>query len=487
MKKTLKLASVVLALAFVVSMLAITAFADTTYSITVNTPDADVDAGEVYNAWQVLSIETFTTATGTGELATATYKVATDWEDFFTTGAGKDYFDVDGSNYVSVKEGVTLTDDSDAMKALAKAAVAYAKDNSLAATSTATLAEDATSVTLSVPGAGWYAVDSTVGSICMIDNAYPNATINDKNDVPTVTKTVEGAETTTASVGDTVDYSVTVSLVPGQTKAVFHDVMETGLAYDSTTLKIQVGDPLADLDSTYYDLTVADGDTLTVTFTAAYLASLTADTDVIITYSADITAAAIADANGLTNAAKLDYGNSSTTETDVATVYTYGFDLAKYDGNTKKVIDGATFSLWTDETAGTEIALYYDSANGYYRPAVDAETASDIAVGIAKVEGLADGIYYLQEENFPAGYNKLASRVAVTIDGADVFFTANAPTAVGSDISSTEGGVLIENKQGNVLPTTGGMGTTILYIAGAILVIGAGVVLVSKKRMGAAK
>lgn len=486
MKKTLKLAGLLLALAFVVSMLAITAYADTTYSITVNVPEGS-DAGETYNAWQILSIETFTTTTGSEPtLATATYKVATGWADFFSTGAGKDYFTVDGSNYVTVKEGVTLADDSDAMKALAKAAVAYAKTNSatISAVDTKTLATDATTVVLSVPGAGWYAVDSTVGSICMIDNAYPNATIDDKNNVPTVVKTVEGDDTTTASVGDTVDYSVTVTLVPGQTKAIFHDVMETGLAYDSTTLAVKVGGSA--LDAANYDTTKAGGDTLTVTFDTDYLAALTAATDVVITYSADITADAIADENGLTNSAKLDYGNSSSTETDVATVYTYGFDLAKYDGNTKKVIDGATFSLWTAATEGTEIPLTLDT-NGYYRPAVDTETVSDIPAGVAKVEGLANGEYYLQEENFPAGYTKLASRVKVTIADGDVFFTANAPTAVGSDISSTAGGVLIENKQGSVLPTTGGMGTTLIYIAGAILVIGAGVLLVAKKRMGTAK
>ena len=494
MKKTLKLAGLLLALVMVISALPVMASADPTYSITVNAPSAAQD-GETYHAWQILSIESKTGSTDDGDLATATYKVGADWKDFFTTGAGAAYFDVstDGLDYVTLKkntDGESIVPTDAQMAALAKAALAYADTNSITTTLTADTVSDVAEIT--VPSDGWYLVDSSVGTICMITNAASNVTINDKNTVPTISKTVANTtksfaadEDNTASVGDVMTYTVVISAKPGATKYVFHDVMDAGLTYNNDVAVSVGGAALAD---TNYSLTTATDDTLTVTFTQAYLDTITAATDITITYTATVNAAAIEDADSkVDNKAKLNYGDDSYTETDTATVYTYGFDLAKYDGNTDKVIDGATFSLWTDATTGTEIALYYDSANGYYRPAVGSETASDIAVGVAKIEGLADGTYYLQEENFPAGYNKLASRVAVTIDGDDVFFTANAPAAVDADVSDTEGGVLVENKQGELLPTTGGMGTTILYVIGAILVIGAGVVLVSKKRMGAAK
>ena len=490
MKKTLKLAGLLLALVMVLSMLPIMASADDAKTITVNAPAAAQD-GETYHAWQILSIESKTGSTDDDNLASATYKVGTDWKAFFTTGAGAAYFDVstDGLDYVTLKkdtDGESIVPTDAQMAALAKAALTYAAG--VSTTLTADTVSDVAEIT--VPSDGWYLVDSSVGTICMITNAASNVTINDKNTVPTISKTVANTtksfaadEDNTASVGDVMTYTVVISAKPGATKYVFHDVMDAGLTYNND-VAVSVGG--AALANTNYSTTTATDDTLTVTFTQAYLDTITAATDITITYTATVNAAAIEDADSkVDNKAKLNYGDDSYTETDTATVYTYGFDLAKYDGNTDKVIDGATFSLWTDATTGTEIALYYDETNGYYRPAVGSESASDIAVGVAKVEGLANGEYYLQEENNPAGYNKLASRVKVTIEDGDVFFTASAPSAVGDDISSTAGGVLIENKQGSVLPETGGIGTTIFYVIGAILVIGAGVLLVSKKRMAA--
>ena len=481
MKKTLKLAGLLLALVMVISALPIMASADDSYTITVTNPIE----GKTYSAYKVFDIESYTPATTEpAAAATATYKVNDDFAGLFATGAdGLTYFAVDEDGYVTAKDGVD-------MAAFAKIALAYAKTNADVAASD-TAAEDATSVVLDVTaaGAGYYLVDSTTGSLCALNSTVPAAEVSEKNAEPTVSKTVEDAEATSANVGDTVDYKVVITAEPGAENYVFHDVMETGLSYNND-IAITVGGTA--LANTNYDLTTASGDTITVTFTKAYLDTIAAETQITITYSAKITADAITDADGkLDNKATLDYGDNHSTTTDIAPVTSFGFDAAKIDATTKKVISGANFSLYTSETGGTALSLFYDETNKCYRPAAnDTEAASTVTtfdLTVAKFDGLAAGDYYLNENTQPNGYNKLSARVKVTIGGTngDNFFTANAPTAVGSDTTSTADGVLIANEQGTLLPTTGGIGTTIFYVIGAILVVGAGVLLVSKKRMAA--
>ena len=91
--------------------------------------------------------------------------------------------------------------------------------------------------------------------------------------------------------------------------------------------------------------------------------------------------------------------------------------------------------------------------------------------GEAKFEGLEDGTYELIEVVAPAGYNLLTAPVEATVSGSDTDTTTLS-------VSKT-----IENNSGTVLPSTGGIGTTIFYVVGSILVVAAGVLLITKKRM----
>ena len=90
--------------------------------------------------------------------------------------------------------------------------------------------------------------------------------------------------------------------------------------------------------------------------------------------------------------------------------------------------------------------------------------------GAASFDGLANGTYHLVETKAPAGYNQLTAPVTITVNGDDT----------GAKLTVTE---KVENQAGTLLPSTGGMGTTIFYVLGAVLVVGAGVLLVTKKRM----
>ena len=96
------------------------------------------------------------------------------------------------------------------------------------------------------------------------------------------------------------------------------------------------------------------------------------------------------------------------------------------------------------------------------------------AQGKANFDGLEDGTYELVEVEAPKGYNLLTSPVEVVIDGADATETDLSPLTVTTPV---------ENNSGTQLPSTGGIGTTIFYVVGTILVIGAGVVLITRRRM----
>ena len=122
-----------------------------------------------------------------------------------------------------------------------------------------------------------------------------------------------------------------------------------------------------------------------------------------------------------------------------------------------------------------------------YRLAVtDDEKTNAVAIvatnGKATVKGLDSDTYYLGETKQPNGYNKLAKRVEFTIG------TENLKTTMtGNTWAEGNGGVHVVNLTGAELPSTGGIGTTVFYIVGSILLVGAGVLLVVRKRMSATK
>ena len=130
-------------------------------------------------------------------------------------------------------------------------------------------------------------------------------------------------------------------------------------------------------------------------------------------------------------------------------------------------------------TNGVSEVTWYTLAEGETLEAAIAankitEYTSNAQGAVTAFTGLGNGTYTLVESTVPSGYNKAADST-FTIAGND-YTTANLEQAT-----------TVVNNSGSVLPSTGGMGTTIFYIIGAILVIGAGVVLVTRRRMNANK
>ena len=187
------------------------------------------------------------------------------------------------------------------------------------------------------------------------------------------------------------------------------------------------------------------------------------------------------------NQAKITYTNSLdfsfSAESDFPVVYTGGAKLLKVDANDSSIVlEGARFTLYRrateQEVAAGEGLEYLD---GYAAPMVKAafydntllsgekvSTGTTDANGALAFYGLAYGDYYLCETEAPSGYNLLKTPVMIYVNEAS---------------HTEEMTVTIENVQGNVLPSTGGIGTTVFYIIGGVLLLAAIVLLVTRRRM----
>lgn len=328
---------------------------------------------------------------------------------------------------------------------------------------------------------GYYFVDTTTGTLCIL-NTTGATDIEEKNETPTVEKEVTNTDPDSAQVGDTVNYEITINAKPGAENYVLHDDMSGGLTLTQDSIVVKAGETTltspADYSIAYPTGEGTDGCDFEITFTKNYLDSIATDTTITVTYSAVLNENAVTGMDPETNEAILNYGeNNDVTSTPAETkTYTYDFELTKTDEN-EQPLTGAEFSLYSQAEGGTAISLV-DLGNGNYRVATssDQNTTTTIVVnseGKATVDGLAGKNYWLEETKAPNGYNMLTERQVVT------FNDTNTPAT--DDFAA----VTVENHAGSILPSTGGMGTTAIYMIGAALVIGAGVVLVVRRRMSA--
>ena len=229
----------------------------------------------------------------------------------------------------------------------------------------------------------------------------------------------------------------------------------------------------------------AQGQNITVTFEKAYLDKITQNTDIVITYSATVNHSAVIGGAGNVNTAYMTYGAQGQTADATTTTYTYGFDLVKTTlvgdpgQEAHKLLNGAAFKLYDAKEGGNEIVLI-QQADGSYHPLVGQETAADridmTQTAKVRINGLDNGTYYLEEVQAPAGYNKVKERIEVKIENANLDADVN-------DTDYNGGGIEVVNRTGAELPSTGGMGTTMFYVLGAVLVLGAAIALVAKRRV----
>ena len=326
---------------------------------------------------------------------------------------------------------------------------------------------------------GYYFVDSSMGSVCMLNTTDAAVNIHEKNQEPTIDKKISENSDGTYSVGDKIPYTVTVTAGGNaETSYVVTDTMSASLTFNDD-IKIMVGETDITNDTTKVTIAKpAAGDTFTfkITFAKEYVATLAKDTKIVITYSATLNEKSV-QGIGANNKAILNFGSDSSVQQNVE-IKNYKASFIKVDGNDHtKALAGVTFKL--TDNAGNEIKLV-DLGNGVYRVAMAGEaTAANIttpADGVIEIQGLRNGTYKLVELSTLSGYNLLAGPVEFTIANANNLYSLNA-------VGVTDNNV-IENNMGTLLPSTGGMGTTLFYIVGGLMVVCAGVVLVTKKRMG---
>ena len=482
MKKTFKkLFAALLAAALVLAM-AVPAFAeDENGMITIRNA---VD-GMTYNFYRILDIDTHT-----DNYSGVVYKTNDTWSDFISTFAkstqAKNYLTVGSNGVVSVDEKATT--DSTFAEAFASAAQQYlSAHNEIQADYSVSSAQASNGVTARL---GYYLVASTGWTdghevICSLDTTKPNVTINEKNGKPTIEKKIvengDPSSSNDASIGDVIKFQTTVKVVDGDPKGyTVHDKMSAGLSFNGKdTLSVTVDGKTLDKAS-YTVNTTGDDCTFDVVFHDVDDKSvLPANATVVITYYATVTSDAVIGGSGNTNETKLTYRNNTDTEYSTTTTYVWSFDLFKYTGDDTP-LSGAVFQVL--DSTGKKTA-YFKETNGVYKfagwepveGAVNQFTTPDD--GKIKFEGLDSGTYQLKEITAPEGYNLLENAIIFTISGVD----AGNPGTV--SYGDATGSIRVLNNAGALLPSTGGMGTTLFYVIGGGLMVTAVVLLVTKKRM----
>lgn len=368
-----------------------------------------------------------------------------------------------------------------------------------------------------------------------------NVTAAPKGNKPSVEKKVQEnvkVENTTSIYGDkyndTADYSIgdavpfkLIGTVPDMSKYTkykytFHDTLAKSFdAVNISSIKVYVADDKAGTDKS--DITNSFNTITSVKDSKTGISEITVSTDdlktitgvaegkyIIVEYSAVLNSdACIGQATpGNTNKVYLTYSNNPNqsgegtpeegkTPEDKVIVFTYKLNTNKIDGDTQKKLEGVTFNLYKKDANDTK--KWAKVENGKLKEWVAEEQATTLTSdsnGLFSVAGLDDGTYYIHEIATLSGYNKLEKDVAVVITadtsngqngaGAVTELTALNVTADGTRGEGTAAtgtaAISIANNKGSNLPSTGGIGTTIFYVVGGILMAGAAVLLITKRR-----
>lgn len=429
-------------------------------TITINKAVVD----ETYSIYRVLDLETYDKTNNH-----YIYRANEKFEAFITSTEGQKYLEArneNGATYYVWKTGADVVEFS-------KAALAYAKANNVIPVDS----KKATSTTVKFDklSLGYYLVDTTTGSLLNLTTTNPDAVIDEKNTVvPKVDKDVKEdstgnyGKTNDATIGDTIEFKATITTGAGFTKYVLRDTMSAGLTFNANSVVVKVGTTTVDT-SNYTVTSGKDGYTFVVEFKDSYIVTLPKNTKIEVYYTATLNENAVVEGNGNPNELDLAYGENNTTDKVKTTTYTYAFDLVKNDKD-KNQLEGAKFKL-LDKTGKEIKVVLVDVTKNIYRVAVGNEEGVLIVVGKATIGGLDADEYQLEEVEAPVGYNKLTSTVKFTITGKN---GNNTYERVSNEVI---------NYTGSQLPETGGMGTTLFLTLGSILVIGFGLLLVTKLRV----
>lgn len=353
-----------------------------------------------------------------------------------------------------------------------------------------------------------------------------DVTIEPKADKPSLTKKIKDVNDTTGvtsdwqdsadyDIGDAVPYRLTATVATnfasykGAYKLVFHDTMEDGLTFNKSSVKVFVNE--AEVANTFYEVTKTNEHNFTVTI--ADLKALTygenatkvaVGDEINVEFTATLNANANIGQKGNLNTGYLEFANNPNSEQpemgetpkDTVIAFTYQVVINKVNENKEPLI-GADFKL--EKKIGAAEWVEIDRKTG------------TTAGSVFTFKGLDDGTYRLTETAVPGGYNKMADVIfTVTANHTVVVDSLNDSTryTVLTSLNGTaENGVItlteqkkaetindqeteiieglttqVVNKSGATLPETGGIGTTIFYVLGGMMFVGAALILIVRRK-----
>ena len=506
MKRMKKIMALMLA-AIMMMALSVTAFAaERAHKLTVNANGGQDLKGQTINLYKLFDV----TESGEGQNKNYAYTVNETYKKTLATLLNI----VETSKDEEFAAAVTKlgTDNATEVQKFANDFTAKALTDNLGATKTSgKITESKTSYEFTGLDAGYYLVYVTGGkeiqsSLVTVD-ADTN-TVNLKTEAPSITKT---ADKETVSIGQVVKYTVTGSIpdTTGYAEYVYkiHDELSTGLDFvnDAAGTALEEG-------ATTVTVAVAFGEGSTDASTAPTTATLDSTNkkkmsldlsewvranqtnkgkEFTVTYHAKVNKDAVVTEK---NNAKLEYGNNptdtTTTTPSEAKTPTYPLDILKTKKDSNVKLAGAKFSLYTSEADaknGTN-PIKVTGKNGNY--VVDSNSTTTEFESVENIEGkgynlrvngLAEGTYYLVETKAPDGFNKLTAPVVIKI-------TKSTDTDVNNWTISKDGTVEtdkiidIANSTGSILPSTGGRGAIAFAVIAALLVFGVAVSFIRDKR-----
>ena len=522
-----KLASLLLAMIMVFAMSATAFAADETYSITIN----NSKSGHTYEAYQIftgdLSIENETKVLSNIAWGSGITDAGKSALLQFGKAAGETPF------ASPAKLAETLTDTN---------AVAFANEAAKYLNTVAgTLTYSENKYVISGLTAGYYLVKDKNDSLDGVNDSYTNyiikvvgdATASPKGSIPTVEKKVKEDDKDVDgntderipgyNVGedynDVADYNIgeavpfkLIGTLPSNYadyatyKYIFHDTLSAGLSYNGdATVYVDNGNGLTPIQEEGNYVISTDGSTLTITFAnLKQVTSVTKDSKIVVMYTAKLTTEAVIGLEGNENKVRLEFsnnpnadgsGDTGKTPEDKVIVFTYELDVTKVDGETKThTLQGAEFKLLNKDK---QEAVF--DQNGFVKWDTEGTTFTSGEDGKFVIKGLDAGTYYLKETKAPVGYNLLEKPVKLVITANTVNNQAwgGTPSAaltaltISVDDGEAKAGnltdgivsITVENNKGATLPSTGGMGTTLFYVAGLAMMITAAGAFVARRRI----
>ena len=421
----------------------------------------------------------------------------------------KTYFAADDNGYISAtpaaKEGESM---SDGLKAALKAWTTTARATSAAES-------DGSALNFKELAYGYYVVTTTQGEqVISVDSTMPDVTIVDKNS-STPKELHKNANVDDVSIGDTVTYTVSFKTSnyygagADAKEIVSYTIVDTLPEFLSN---VAVTSIIVDNDGD--DTTTDDQTDVTAQFTNKKINIKWYENNqflydngatVTITYTAKVTEKAAIDGAGNTNKVTVTWTTKGGDQPgpdkieNEETIFTYAIALKKVN-NKGVALPGAVFEFpfYVKSDADTTDGAYIYAGTNPGEGLTNRITTPDS--GVIVVKGVKSGSYKITEVTAPAGYNKLTAPVTVeavktsqTSTHTTVYLDENGNTTntqtektieVKVDIANIAAtAVVVVNKAGTELPSTGGMGTTVFYVLGTVLVMGAVVLLVTKKRM----